>query len=36
VPFFRSESTLMDNFQTIMKNNRVWAQDRIEEDPGYF
>jgi hypothetical protein len=31
--YFRSESTIMVNFEAIMKNNRVWASEKIEEDP---
>lgn len=34
--FFRSESTIMNNFETIMKNNRVWAAEKVETDPEYF
>lgn len=36
VPFFRSESTIMDNFEVIMRNNRIWSEEKIELDPEYF
>jgi hypothetical protein len=36
VPFFRSQSTIMDNFQAIMHNNRIWSEAKIELDPDYF
>lgn len=26
----------MDNFDKIMRNNRVWAHEKIEEDVDYF
>jgi carbonic anhydrase len=26
----------MNNFETIMKNNRVWAAEKVEDDADYF
>lgn len=36
VPFFRSESTIMDNFEVIMRNNRIWSEEKTDLDPEYF
>lgn len=36
IPLFRSESTLMDNFEKIMSNNRAWSQTKQQLDPEYF
>jgi hypothetical protein len=34
--FFRSHSTIMDNFEKVMQNNREWAQAMVDDDPEYF
>ena len=36
IPLFRSESVVMDNFERIMENNKVWQKTMLEEDPSFF
>ena len=33
---FRSSEAMMDNFEKIMRNNKIWARSVQEEEPGFF
>lgn len=35
-PYFRNPSAVMDNFERIMENNKIWAQAMLEQDPDFF
>ncbi len=35
-PYFRNPSAVMDNFERIMDNNKIWAKSMLEQDPDFF
>jgi carbonic anhydrase len=36
VPLCRSNTVIMDNFDYIMDNNKIWAANNVQRDSKYF